>query len=124
MSASKRASYRMPVLTKVICIALIACFVVVGLIGLVLPIIPGLLFLFIAAILLARISRRFDAILKRNSSVHRWMKHADTINGLSISQRVRLSFWMAARLITNALESGINQFKKTMGSSQSEAPGK
>ncbi len=117
MSASKRASYRMPVLTKVICIALIACCVVVGLIGLVLPIIPGLIFLFIAAILLARISSRFDSILKRNPTVQGWMKHADTINGLSFSQRVRLSFWMSARIITNAIELGINQFKKTTGSS-------
>ena len=107
----------MPVLTKVICIALIVCFVVVGLIGLVLPIIPGLIFLFIAVILLARISSRFDAVLKRNSTFQGWMKHADTINSLSFSQRVRLSFWMSARIITNAIESGINQFKKTMGSS-------
>ena len=107
----------MPVLTKVICIALIACFLVVGLIGLVLPIIPGLIFLFIAAILLARISSRFDSILKRNPTVQGWMKHADTINGLSFSQRVRLSFWMSARIITNVIESGINQFKKTTGSS-------
>ena len=45
------------------------------------------------------------------------MKHADTINGLSFSQRVRLSFWMSARIITNAIELGINQFKKTTGSS-------
>ena len=107
----------MPVLTKVICIALIAYCVVVGLIGLVLPIIPGLIFLFIAAILLARISSRFDSILKRNPTVQGWMKHADTINGLSFSQRVRLSFWMSARIITNAIELGINQFKKTTGSS-------
>ena len=106
MSASKRASYRMPVLTKVICIALIACFVVVGLIGLVLPIIPGLIFLFIAAILLARISSRFDSILKRNSTVQGWMKHADTINGLTFSQRVRLSFWMSARIILTQSSQG------------------
>ena len=115
MRTSKRASYRMPVLTKVICIALIACFLVVGLIGLVLPIIPGFIFLFIAAILLARISSRFDSILKRNSTVQGWMKHADTISGLSFSQRIRLSFWMSARIITSAIESGINQFKRTMG---------
>ena len=117
VSASKSGSYRMPVLTKVLCIALIAFFVMVGLIGVVLPIIPGLIFLFIAVILLARISRRFDSILRRNSTVRRWMKHADTINGLSISQRARLSFWMSARIITNAIESGINQIKKTMSSS-------
>ena len=117
LNSLKNVSYRLPLLYKVLCIALIAFFVVLGLVGLILPIIPGLVFLFIAAVLLARISSRFESILESNSKIEGWMKHADAINGLSISQRIRLSFWISAKLINDGIEAGIRQFKKATGSS-------
>lgn len=113
----KSNSYLMPILWKVLCIALIAFCVVVGLIGLILPIIPGFIFLFIAAILLARISSRFKSFLTSNSNMKAWMQRADTINTLSIFQRIRLGFWLSARILTNSVEAVVRQFKKSMGNS-------
>ncbi len=115
MSPRKSNSYGMPVLGKVFCIALIVFCVVVGLIGLILPIIPGFIFLFIAAILLARISSRFESFLTSNSKTRAWMQAADAINTLSVSQRIRLGFWLSARAITNSVEMVVQQFKKAMG---------
>lgn len=117
MNPRKSNSTLMPILWKVLCIALIAFCVVVGLIGLILPIIPGFIFLFIAAILLARISSRFKSFLTSNSNMKAWMQRADTINTLSIFQRIRLGFWLSARILTNSVETVVRQFKKSMGNS-------
>lgn len=115
MTSRNSNSHQMPILWKVLCIALIAFCVVVGLIGLILPVIPGILFLFIAALLLARISHRFDSILKASPTFGGWMKQADPINELSVLRRVKLSFWLCARFTVNGIEAGMSRFKKTRG---------
>ena len=48
----------LPLYARVIALVLIAGFILVGILGLILPIIPGVLFLFLAALLLTRVSRR------------------------------------------------------------------
>lgn len=112
MAYSKTGSQPMPFLLKGLCIAAIACCVVIGLIGLVLPIIPGFLFLFFAVFLLARISTRFESILKNNASIASWKRHWHSINALSITQRIKLSFWVFARTIVSGISSGVRLFKR------------
>ena len=112
MSSSKNASYPMPFLFNAICIAAIVCCVILGLIGLILPIIPGFAFLFLAAILLARVSSRFESILKRNSVTSRWLERWHRIKFLSVSQQIKLSLWFLPSTVIKSVEAGVKLFKK------------
>ena len=115
MDYSKITSQGMPFLGKALCIMLIVCFVIIGLVGLILPIIPGFLFLFLAAILLARISGRFNYLLHNHSTSKRWMKHWHSTKALSNMQRLKLSFWVAARSVVKAVESGVGVLTRGRG---------
>lgn len=112
MSDVEYTASRMPFIFKAMCIAVIAICVVIGLVGLILPIIPGVLFLFVAALLLAKISPRFETILKSTSVLGRVRKFRRSIMVLSVPQRLKLSFWIMARTIVNTVESGIKLVKK------------
>lgn len=112
MDYTKITSQGIPFLYKALCIVLVVCFVLIGLVGLVLPIIPGFLFLFLAAILLARISSRFKYLLHNHTTSKRWMKHWHSTKALSLMQRLKLSFWVAARSAVNAVESGVDVLRK------------
>ena len=113
MSSSKNAFYPMPLVFNLLCVVAIVCCVVLGLIGLILPIIPGFLFLFIAAVLLARISSRFESILNRNSVMSGWLKRWHKIKFLPVSQQIKLSLWFFAGTVIKGVESGVKLFKKT-----------
>ena len=104
---------RMSLPVKLICVAAIICCVVIGFIGLVLPIIPGLVFLFIAVVLLTRLSRRINRAVKSHPTLNSWMKYGDSLNSLSISQRIKLSLLFAARTITTSLDVAVNWLSKT-----------
>lgn len=107
----------MPIVFKGLCLILVGIFVVLGLVGLVLPIIPGILFLFLAALLLAKVSSRFDALLNRNSEMRYWRRRWDTTNKLPMLQRLKLSFWVAARAVVNGVEAAVNSLNKTRADS-------
>lgn len=109
---SKITSQGMPFLGKALCIMLVVCCVLIGLVGLVLPIIPGFLFLFFAAILLARISSRFKSLLHNHSATKDWMKHWKSTKALSGMQRLKLSFWVAARGVVKSVESGLSMLRR------------
>ena len=115
MDYSKITSEGMPLLWKAICIMLIVCCVVIGLVGIVLPIIPGFLFLFFAALLLTKLSSRSKNLLHSNSNTRTWMRHWESSNSLSIIQRVKLSLWMIAKGAVVAVESGVQTLKAGRG---------
>jgi len=112
MSDVEKENHRMPFIFKALCTVLIAICVVIGVIGLVLPIIPGILFLFIAAFLLAKISPRFETIFKGTSALGKMRKFRRSVTALSIPQRLKLSFWVAARTLVNTVETGVRFVKK------------
>lgn len=103
----------MPLLLKGLCLILVGFFLFLGLVGLILPIIPGILFLFLAALLLAKVSRRFDAMLNRNRDMRYWRRRWDSSNSLPLTQRLKLSFWVAARALVNGVEAAVNSVSKT-----------
>lgn len=98
---------------KALCLAVVGCFVLVGLVGLILPIIPGILFLILAAFLLAKISTRFNFLFKSSSFLGRWMKFRRSTAALTIVQRVKLSFWVLARSVVGGVEAGVRFIRKT-----------
>ncbi|MEX2333936.1 MAG: DUF454 family protein, partial [Pseudohongiella sp.] len=98
----------LPLYAKIIALLLIAGFVLIGIIGLVLPIIPGVLFLFLAALLLTRVSRRASTYAHNQPWFRRHLQSWRASKGLSWGQRARLSFWVAAKAVVQGIGSGIN----------------
>ncbi len=113
MSTAKPKHKSMPLLAKGLCLVLVAIFLLLGVIGLILPIIPGLLFLFLAALMLAKVSKRFDTMLNRNSNMRYWRRRWDTSSGLPLVERVKLSCWVAARALVNGVEAAVNSVRNT-----------
>jgi len=91
-------------------IAVIAICTVLGVIGLVLPIIPGILFLGCAILLASKLSRRLANWVGRSPLFSRWTKHSHQFGGLSAVQRVKLAFWMGARYTISGLDTIMSRF--------------
>ncbi len=107
----------MPLLFKGACLILVALLTLIGLAGLILPIIPGILFLFLAALLLAKISSRFDAMLHRNENMKVWRRRWETTNTLPFLQRIKLSLLLVARAVVNGVETAANSLNKARADS-------
>jgi uncharacterized membrane protein YbaN (DUF454 family) len=105
----------MPFILKAFLLGLVAICVVLGLVGLVLPIIPGVVFLALAAIIFAKVSTRFNFFLTTHSKYRRLKDFRRSVTALSVPQRVRLSFWVAARTVVNSVESAVNFVTKKSG---------
>lgn len=71
-------------------VAVAAC-VAVGVVGLVLPVIPGLLFLAIAVLIAARYFPAFGARLRGHRVLARHMSRADAFCRLRLAAKIRLA---------------------------------
>lgn len=87
----------LPLAYKVLGVVLVALFLLIGLAGLILPIIPGILFLFLALYVLTRVSRRASAYAHSQPWFNRHMRHMNAADKLSIGERVRLGLLVVAR---------------------------
>jgi len=89
-------------------------FIILGIVGLVIPVIPGIVFLVLAAVVLARVSRRVDGWVKRHPLTRDTQSRMNTIGRLNWGDRVRVSIWYAGAVIVslfNAAGSLINRFR-------------
>ncbi len=68
--------------------------VMVGLIGLILPVIPGVVFLIVAVLLLSRVSPRLARWVRQKPEMNRAQNRFDAMGRLNWGERVRLCFWM------------------------------
>lgn len=94
----------LPLVYRVLSVVLIIGFLLIGLIGLVLPIIPGIVFLLLAVYLLTRISRRAAEIVHRQPWYHRGMRDFHAAGHLSVTEKIKLSALMAARAMVNGVD--------------------
>jgi uncharacterized membrane protein YbaN (DUF454 family) len=88
---------------KLIAAIVVAACLIVGIAGLLLPLIPGVLFLAIAAVIAARHWPALDALLRRNTTIARYMDEANASATLPLGERVRL----ACLLLVKALIDGV-----------------
>lgn len=101
MNTETAASTSLP--GKVLAGLLVVALVLLGLVGLVLPFIPGLLFLLIAAVLVSRNFPTIDVWLRRNRAFGRHMEWADTFYALPLTEKVQLGFWVCAKIVLDSL---------------------
>ena len=90
-------------------IVIITVCLVLGIIGLILPVIPGLLFLALAVIFASKLSRRVAKWANQSPLYQRWSKHQKSVDALSISQRLKLAFWVGAKYTVESLSTLTNR---------------
>ena len=90
-----------------------ACiFIILGLIGLVIPVIPGVIFLVVAAMLLAKVSKRMDRWVKQNQFARRTQARVAAVAHLSWSDKVKITLWYTAATIIHSLTAIGRQLNK------------
>ncbi|MGD8416640.1 MAG: DUF454 family protein [Pseudomonadales bacterium] len=81
---------------RVLLFALGSMLVLVGLIGLLVPVLPGVLFLLLAAPCFAALSPRWQGRLARHPIFRGWQLRWRQSRGLPLIARIRLAFWLTA----------------------------
>jgi uncharacterized membrane protein YbaN (DUF454 family) len=89
--------------TKLIAAGVIVVCLLLGIAGLILPLIPGLLFLGLAAIVAAKVSPRFAEMLRQNETLRGYLDRTEAFGTLPLDQKVKL----AGLLILKALIDGV-----------------
>ena len=84
---------------KLLFVLAVAICVVLGVVGLVLPIIPGLLFLAIAAIMLAPHVPALNRWLRRSPLMRRYLNDAENLRSLETPDRLKLGALLSLRML-------------------------
>jgi uncharacterized membrane protein YbaN (DUF454 family) len=88
---------------KLIAAIVVAACLILGLAGLVLPLIPGALFLAIAAVIAARHWPALDQLLRRNETVTRYLDEANAAATLPLAEKARLACLLFVRALVDAV---------------------
>lgn len=78
-------------------------FTLLGLIGLLIPILPGFLFLIMAAVCVAALSPRFERRLARHPAWRGWQLRWRQSRGLPLYRRLQLAFWLSAEAVMQSV---------------------
>jgi uncharacterized membrane protein YbaN (DUF454 family) len=76
--------------TKLIACAVIVACLFLGLAGLILPLIPGLLFIAIAVFVAAKLSPRFATVVRENDTLRGYLDQADRIAGVPLAEKIKV----------------------------------
>jgi uncharacterized membrane protein YbaN (DUF454 family) len=102
--------------TKLIACAVIAVCLLLGLAGLILPLIPGLLFLAIAAFVAAKLSPRFAEMLRQNETLRGYLEQSDRLAALPLGKKVQVVALLLLRMLIDGvalLVGGLMRLLKT-----------
>ena len=88
---------------KIVASVLVLACVAIGIVGLVLPIIPGLIFLAIAAVIAARYYPSVHALMRRHRATARHLHAADSFARLSPAEKFQIAGWYCAKLVLDGL---------------------
>lgn len=101
--------------TKLIaCLLIVICFAV-GAVGLILPIIPGLLFVAIALIVAARYFPSIDRRLRKSRTMRSYLDSADGFSGLSFMKKLQYGCLLCLRLFVDAVAFLVCVVSKLLG---------
>lgn len=96
------------------CFLVLLCFVL-GVAGLILPIIPGLLFLAIAALIVAKSFPWTERWLRRNGRLGGYLDRTDRFLGLSFWQQTQIGGLVLLKALLDGLELAISVFARLLG---------
>ncbi len=86
----------------VACVVVAAC-LALGVIGLLLPIVPGLLFLAVGAAVAAKLSPSFAGVLRRNATIAAYLDKTDGFFDLPLGERVRLACLLSLKMLLDGM---------------------
>jgi uncharacterized membrane protein YbaN (DUF454 family) len=94
---------------------LIGCLLILGVIGLIMPILPGILFFFLALYVLTRLSRRAAAYAHTKPWFRYHLLHLQAASGLSMGARMKLGALIVARGTVQGIETVLFWCKRRLG---------
>lgn len=115
MSKSRARKPALPLVYKLGAGVLIGCFLVLGIIGLIMPVLPGILFLFLALYLLTKLSRRAAAYAESKPWFNYHLRHLKASSGLGLGARVKLGLLIAARGTVQGMEAVLFWCRRRLG---------
>lgn len=101
---SRHTSFQpLPWLGKALVLLLILVCLILGIIGVLLPVIPGVLFFFLAALLCTRVSRRAFHYAHQNGWYRRQLNSWHRSNQLPVLSRAKLAMLVAIRSLVDVV---------------------
>lgn len=100
-----------PVPMKALYVAVAIVCLLLGIIGLILPMMPGVLFLAIALLLLGRVSSRFHRWSQGHPEIRRLRLRMAGMSGVGLGDRLKLAGWMTLELLVKGIASVIDAGK-------------
>jgi uncharacterized membrane protein YbaN (DUF454 family) len=100
------------VTTKIIAGLIILLCLAVGLLGLILPIIPGLLFLAIAAVIAAKYSPELERLLRQNRTMSGYMDSADGFVDLNLAKKAQLAGLLCLKMLIDGVAFAVSAVTK------------
>jgi uncharacterized membrane protein YbaN (DUF454 family) len=89
--------------TKLIAAGVIVVCLLLGLAGLILPLIPGLLFLAVAAIVTAKLSPRFAETLRRNDTLRGYIDRTQGFSELPLDGKLKLAGLLFLKMLIDGV---------------------
>lgn len=84
------------------CVVILVC-LAIGLAGLILPIIPGLLFLGVAALIAARHSPALERLFRSNATVSGYLDSTEGFLDLPLGKKVQLGLWLCLKMLIDTI---------------------
>jgi uncharacterized membrane protein YbaN (DUF454 family) len=89
--------------TKLIACVVIAGLLLLGAAGLILPLIPGLLFIALAAVIAAKLSPRFERTLRQSATLSGYLDRADGFTGLPLGDQIRVACLLGVKMLIDGV---------------------
>jgi uncharacterized membrane protein YbaN (DUF454 family) len=88
---------------KLIACVVILVFLAIGLAGLILPIIPGLLFIGIAALIAARHSPALERLFRSNATMNGYLDSTEGFLDLPIGKKIQLGLLLCLKMLIDTV---------------------
>jgi uncharacterized membrane protein YbaN (DUF454 family) len=103
------------VLAKLLALVFLLLCVAIGMAGIILPVIPGLLFLALAVIIAARIFPPLGRRLRRNATFAPYMERTDHFTRLSLQGKVKFGCWFTVKILWDSVVLAVHYIGKFVG---------
>jgi uncharacterized membrane protein YbaN (DUF454 family) len=88
---------------KLVAAVVVAVLLVVGIAGLVLPFVPGLVFLAVAAVVAAKYLPGLDQMLRRNATASRYLDEVNGLAALPLGKQAQLAGLLFVKALIDAV---------------------